>query len=173
MENYLKMTSLLFCIILTISCNKRTENNMNYFDFDELESYHKEISTDDITKQHEKMIDHHNNVTFKILEEEYPKIINDSFINELIKFDYKKKIISNSKYKDINMFFSKRNCDEFKKSACAPIYRDVLIFKKNDEIIGIAKICFRCETGYIIGLKQNLHYFGECGNYKNLQNLIK
>lgn len=171
-ENFVKLLFLLFSVL---SCNLKQETgDMNYFNFDDLEYYHKAISSDEILKEYDKMrmSKEYDKKFFKILEGGYPENINNFFANELLDFGYERIIISKSKYKDINNFFSKKNCDEFKKSACEPIYRDILIFKKGKRIVGIAKICFRCQTAFIIGTKKNWDYFGECKDYEKLRLLI-
>ena len=107
--------NLLFCLILMASCNKKIDNNnMNYFDFDELEIYHKEITENDILSEYEKSKStNYNKDYLKIVENEYPTNLNDKeFLNSLIKFGYKKNNVGKSKNNKINQIFSKNNCTE-------------------------------------------------------------
>ena len=36
-------------------------------------------------------------------------------------------------------------------SACAPVYRGILIFKHDQRMTGIAKLCFECNQKVIVG----------------------
>jgi hypothetical protein len=33
---------------------------------------------------------------------------------------------------------------------CDPVYRDILVFKKDQKIIGVAKVCFGCTQNYLL-----------------------
>jgi uncharacterized Rossmann fold enzyme len=168
--------NLLFCLIFITSCNKKAENNnMNYFDFDEVEYYHKSISENDIMTEYEKSKSlNYDKSYLKIVENEYPEKLNDlEFATNLSKFGYEKKKFEKTKHTLINQIFSKNNCTELTASSCIPIYRDIFIFKQKAKVIGVAKVCFDCNMAHILGSKQNWDSFGECGDYEKLKNLIK
>jgi hypothetical protein len=169
-------TRIIFIVFLifTISCNKK-EENLYFFDFDEIEYYHKNIIDNDIFAEYDKIkFINYDNTYLKIGQYEYPKDLNNSkFSVDLLKFGYTKKVIEKSKLSEINKIFSKKTCTELTANGCIPIYRDIFIFKKNGIKVGIAKICFECRIDYIIGSKQNWDYFGECGDYEKLQQIIK
>lgn len=38
----------------------------------------------------------------------------------------------------------------FTKTRCVPVYRDILVFKKNDSVVGLSKICFDCDIQHTI-----------------------
>ena len=59
------------------------------------------------------------------------------------------------------------------ETACIPVFRDILIFKKNNKSIGIAKICFECEKSHIVGTNKNIENFGQCGDFSKLMNILK
>lgn len=167
---------LLLCLILITFCNKKTDNNnMNYFDFDEVDYYHKDIIENDIFKEYEKAkLTGYDNSYLKIVHTEYPTKLNDTeFIKNLIKYDYVNKKLNKLQHNQVNEIFSKNDCSELTANGCVSIYRDIFIFKKEKEIVGIAKVCFECRMAYIIGSKQNWDSFGECGDYEKLKLLIK
>ncbi len=58
--------------------------------------------------------------------------------------------------------------------ACAPEYRDILIFKKNEKISGVAKICLSCSQFYLISSKKEISTdnFGTEEEYKSLKKLF-
>lgn len=162
-------------MILSNSCNKKGANeNMYYFEFDDVNYYHKDIIENDIFKEYEKAkLLGYDKSYLKIVNTEYPTNLNDKeFLNSLIKYGYKKNKVAKSKLNQINQIFSKKDCEELTTNGCVPIYRDILIFKKKNVIVGIAKVCFDCRNAYIIGSKQNWDYFGECGDYENLQEIL-
>lgn len=163
---------MLFCLILT-SCNNK-DSYLHYFDFDNLEYYHKDITEHDISIEYEKLkLDNYNREYLKIVESEYPVDLNNpEFISNMIKFGYIKKLIKKEKFKKINLIFSKKPCNELTTTACMPIYSDVLVFKKEGKTVGIAKVCFRCRNAYLLGSKQNWDYFGEYGDYEKLEALL-
>jgi hypothetical protein len=103
---------------------------------------------------------------------DYPTgIDNHKFITELEKNGYKKSKIDNEK------LFSLKSILRFNinpklygtVSACAPSYRDIIILKKDNEISGIAKICFECEQYYFIG---NSFYYSNFDEYEDLKKLL-
>ena len=59
--------------------------------------------------------------------------------------------------------------------ACAPEYRDILVFRKNNEISGIAKICLSCGQLYFISSKKEIQTenFGIEEEYKSLERVFK
>ena len=58
--------------------------------------------------------------------------------------------------------------------ACAPEYRDFLVFRKNDKVSGIAKICLSCGHFYFISSKKEIETenFGTDEEYKLLGKLF-
>ncbi len=184
-----KSIILIISIFSFFACNKKTENvkgvetnkkkisnknevqktSKSFFDFDKVEHYFKNIPEDDAsdlllnenpTKEEKKLID----------------ILGDSNMNytdSLEHFSFKKTIIKNSKLNSINAIFSEKPCDSGYAAACIPIYRDIFIFKKNEKIVGKAKVCFDCHLFYIEGTKQNLDNFGQCGDFEKLIKLIR
>jgi hypothetical protein len=58
-------------------------------------------------------------------------------------------------------------------SACIYVYNDILIFKKEGEVIGTAKICFGCGAHQIRGTQVGTLAFGQDGDYKTLEKILK
>ena len=58
--------------------------------------------------------------------------------------------------------------------ACAPQYRDILVFKKKNQISGIAKICLSCHQFYLISSKKEIEIenFGTEKEFKLLGKLF-
>lgn len=145
-------------------------NNLNFFDFDNVEHYSKNIKDDDILHEMQRLdgIDKHSEEYnyLNLIAYNYPKDVNDKeFISNLVKYKFSKIQIDNNIHKDINKLFSTSKCEGGYPSACAPVYRNILVFYKQDKIIGIAKICFECGQSYILGSSNDVRDFGSCGEY--------
>lgn len=165
----LKTFIFLLTISLFLSCQKE-----NYFEFDEVEYYFKDVSEEDTFKIALKEKKNNENEEFiKIVERKYPKNVSEEFSSRLLKFGYIKKTIDKTKKDQLKNIFSENNCKENIAAACVPKYRDIFIFKKNKKTVGIAKICFGCRLFHIIGTNKNLENFGQCGDFEKLEKLIK
>lgn len=72
----------------------------------------------------------------------------------------------------INQLFCQRKHEIAQFAACVPIYRDVLVFKKSNKTVGVARICFDCGMNYITGTKRNTEEFGQSGDYDKLRDFL-
>ena len=152
-------------------------NNKFFFDFDSVDYYFKDIEDSEILREVRRLegiddkSDEYNYLN--LISEDYPKKINDrNFIKNLSEFGYSKNQIDKKYYNEINSLFSETKCDSSFAAACIPIYRDILVFYKEEKIIGIAKICFTCRQFDIIGTKKDISYFGQCGGYEKLYEIL-
>lgn len=152
-------------------------NNKIFFDFDNVDYYFKDIEESEILKEVRRLegVDNESEEYnyLNLISENYPKKINDkNFIKNLLKFGYSKNQIDKKYYDEINSLFSETKCDSSFAAACIPIYRDILVFYKEEKIIGIAKICFTCRQFDISGTKKDISYFGQCGGYEKLYKIL-
>jgi hypothetical protein len=165
----------LFVLTCLIACNSKPKNNCKpYFEFDAIEHYSIIISL----KEEIKLLDRDslsaaelrlNDVLFQ------PKRTRLADTIDLIRLEeigFKKKIVESSKFEIVNSVFCFREHGESLSTACDPVYRDVLIFKKRGQIIGTAKICFHCNYHVIAGASVNTDGFGQSGDYKKLYHLL-
>ncbi len=153
-------------------------NNLNFFDFDKVEHYYKDIDAGDILVEMQRLetidkkSEEHNYLN--LIGYDYPKDVNDEkFIDNLIKFKFSKVQIEDKFYNELNKLFSFSNCQDDYGLACAPVYRDILVFYKEEKIVGIAKICFECDKSDVIGAKKDASFFGHCGGYGKLYKILK
>lgn len=171
----------VFAFILITSCSTTSSNNKllkvgkKYFEFDQIDHY---FNNFDVTK----FSDVANNLKTKedtlrntILLGNIPKNISDtSFIKNLDGSEYKKRTLDESLYSRIDeIFIEKQITGEEVSYACIHFYRDVLVFKKRNKIIGIAKICFRCQANQIVGTVANTYNFGSNGDYEKLEKILR
>ncbi|CAA9195134.1 hypothetical protein FLACOL7796_00474 [Flavobacterium collinsii] len=170
-----KRYSIVLLLLLIMSCKSKEEKM--FFDFDSVEYYSlnksKEVEMDN---NHSKGID--NTIEDKIFFDDYPEKVNsDVFIKTINSDGFSKFELSQKdvEYLRNDIFLEKSYLKMFEYVyACAPEYRDILIFKKNEEISGVAKICLSCSQFYLISSKKEIKTdnFGTEEEYKSLEKLF-
>ena len=145
-----------------------------YFKYDQIDFYHIDFDENKIIELYENKdkskLDRLRN---DIIIGEYPESMNKiGFLKSMDKIGYNQKEISKSKFPEIDKIFIEKTVNQSSAYACIAIYRDILVFKNKDKVIGIAKICFGCGNHRIIGTKVNYENFGQNGDYKKLEILL-
>ncbi|MDR6920614.1 hypothetical protein [Chryseobacterium sp. 2987] len=150
----------LFLFFFAVSCKKSTVKK--FFEYDEIDYYHSGIQQ--LTP---------DGLSNGLLSGNTPENLRDmKFLNDMEKIGFKKFIINPSDFDEINEVFREKTTSDNIYSKCTPIYRDVLIFKKEGKISGIAKICFSCNQNMIIGTKASTDNFGQKGDYDRLEKTL-
>ncbi len=179
-----KILTVVFLIIL-FGCNNNsvskktetTESNLDckpYFEFDQVEHYFLKIDEDKIWEMEEKKNrTEKENKQLELLIQHTPDKLSDTiFIKDLEKIDFVKSEIQTDKFEQLNGIFCERKHKESYAMACIAIYRDILVFKKDNKIIGTAKICFECDQSVITGTTLNTSEFGQTGDYGKLYKIL-
>ena len=145
-----------------------------YFDFDSLGYYTIEIDeiklleaegNQNLTKMQKMQID--------VIIGNMPENINDTlFIAELRKIGFKKEEILKKKYQEIKEIFREKSHKDSWATTCIAVYRDIIIFRRDGKIVGIAKICFDCGKNQILGTNVNTIGFGQSGDYSKLAKIL-
>ncbi len=178
-------TKILFAVILICSCKSKSTSKqiiqkeekvvcVPYFEFDKIEHYYIKIEELNIWKIYEKKgktVDEKMFIEL-ILGDTLDKISDTVILKDIQKCGYKMQLVSDKKFESINNIFCERKHANAMYSACATFYRDILVFKKRDKIIGTAKICFECGANVIVGTKLNTYEFGQSGDYSKLRKLL-
>lgn len=157
----------LFLLFILISCGvqkseisfkKETKFSLGekqIVKFDEINYYKLDKSFDEFY-----LINHHKSKKRKLLYDivygEAPRTVSDTlFVKDLEKNHYHKVKLNPSNYQKIAKIYTygSRRYDV----TCKLIFRDILVFKKDNKIVGISKICFGCgwETTYFNELFYN------------------
>lgn len=103
-----------------------------------------------------------------------PNDIKDlSFIDQLEKMGYQRTSIAPSKFKSMDSIFVEKTATNHEVYACIHVYRDILIFKKSNKVVGTAKICFHCMGQQIKGPKTNTRNFVQNEDFDRLETLLK
>ncbi|MDP5198325.1 hypothetical protein [Flavobacterium sp. DG2-3] len=149
-----------------------------FFDFDTVEYYSlNKNKEEEMGKNNSKSID--NGIFDKIFFDNYPeKLNNDIFYKTINSEGFSKFAVSqkDAEYLKGNIFSEKTSIKTLQTVyACSPQYRDILVFKKKNQISGIAKICLSCHQFYFISSKKEIKTedFGTDGEYKSLEKLFK
>lgn len=162
----MKKLLLIFLFISLYSCSEE-----NFFsEFDEVDYY---------TLKNDSLISFENkndSIALKIYNEDYPFDLKNVEFYKIINQDrfIKRNIIKS----DINLLgkiFTTKNKYFETSNACIPNYRDILILKKEDSIIGIIKICMECEKYQFIGNipKVDEYNFSQTRNFEDLDKIFR
>ena len=139
----MKKIIILLFVIIFYSCSEKSI----FTDFDSVQYY--SIDENYNSQFLNRLVEKSDLNYIKILEDDFPNKLNDSlFYTEL----NSEKFISNKISKsDIKEFLNNSTFTSEYTTACIPKYRDILILKKSNKVIGIIKICLECQMYYLIG----------------------
>lgn len=157
-----KLILLLFTVIIC-SCKSEAQN-----DFDTLIHY-------SITD--EKALKNETNNSFNKLYSglEAPKSIEKDFEKKLISYGYVKTIVPKDKISAICKTISNDINLKYHEVACIPMYRDILIFQKDNKTKAVLKVCFECGMNDLSGkFESNFNYKATniMSNYEPLYKII-
>jgi hypothetical protein len=145
-----------------------------YFNFDKVEHYFLDVDEDKIWKLEEKINKtEKESKQLELLIQYIPDKLSDTtYLKDLEKIDFVKTELSSDKFEQLNKIFCERKHKESIAMACIAVYRDILIFKKDNKTIGTAKICFECDQNVITGMTLNTTEFGQSGDYGKLYKIL-
>jgi len=182
---------LLLVLLISISCGKKSESETNtkiekeaksfipvygqkYFSYDQIDFYHSDFAENNILELDKKK---NNSKIDKLRKDiiigDFPENIKEiGFLKLMDRIGYIKKEIPKNKFIEIDKIFIDKTVDESGTYACIAVYRDILVFKNQGKIVGIAKVCFSCQQHQIIGTHVNTHNFGQNKDYKKLEIIL-
>ena len=162
---------LAFLSLLFVACSP----DKKFFDYDEIDYYKCDFAEEKLKEFYDDkphtLLD---SLKEGVLLGDLPKNETDTlFIESLAQMGYKKQKLDASKFQAIDKIFAEKKISETVGTACIYVYRDILIFKKKNKIIGTAKICLGCMDHQITGTKANTENFGQDGDYAKLERLLR
>lgn len=168
----MKYLLLAFLSLSLLSC---TPKKKEYFDFDQVDHYSIIVSDLEIMKiNRDTLKSKLDSLKSKIVGYNTPVNISDlSFIDKLEEMGFQKTSIDTSKFATIKNIFTEKEFISGESTSCEPYYRDILIFKKQNKVIGTAKLCFDCMKSQIHGTTANTKNFGDSGEFKKLEEILK
>ncbi|NNT73140.1 hypothetical protein HKT18_13020 [Flavobacterium sp. IMCC34852] len=183
------MKKFIFLLLIIAGCNKPKEENMvalkeslsvkkdskKFYDSDEIDHYYLDISEEKVMKLARVKNKNEEQEDFiSLLVSHYPDSITEpNFEIKLHKYKFKKTELNETKKKEVENIFSKKDSIQTEFSSCLPYYRDIFIFKKNDSIIGIAKVCFGCGVSRFLGSEVDTDGFGLYSELNKLKKIIR
>jgi len=187
----MRTTLLLNLVILALySCSDHSSNlkisdvnnqskkmtGKKFFEYDEITYYHCNCEESKIEGElfgNQKSTER-DSLKIGIITGDIPKDISDlSFIEKLEQIGYTKHTVDKSNFADIDSIFIEKQDGERIATACMYIYRDILIFKKQNRVIGTAKICFACMDNQIRGTTAQTDNFGQDEDYIRLKTILR
>ena len=176
----MKNNIYLFSIVLTLFCSCRQESDLEtnegfsykgsgeyYFDFDQIDHYSFDLDVKDI--KNKAII---TPSTWGFLYSDIKALNDTMFIDSLILNNFSIYEVNPSFFESIKEISMDKNHDEIMTTDCIPIYRDILVFKRNKTIIGVVKICLECSMHSITGTTINTIGFGQSGDYDSLKSIL-
>ena len=131
---------VLSFVFLFLSCFGYKYFNSSNLEFDE--DYHYVIADDDVPVQ--TLTHDISDLENSIIYYEYPYDLDFKFHEELTKVGFKKSEIDKAKFSKLKDILKYEFNIKIGTSRCETTYRDILVFQKNNKIVGVVKICFGC-----------------------------
>jgi hypothetical protein len=146
-----------------------------FYECDKIEHFYLNISEEKVMKLL-RIENKTKNETIlqKLLVMNFPESITETnFESILLKNKFIKTELNKKKKIEIENIFSQKDSLKTEFSSCIAFYRDVFVFKKNNSIIGIAKICFGCGISQFRGTKVDTEGFGLYTELDKLEKIIR
>ena len=158
----------IFTIVILSSC----KNDNQFFRYNKLEHYHIDIDEDKVFSLDEKKSKKQAKL-IELLTQYTPDTLSEiSVLNGIEKIGYKKKDVLKNEFENIDKIFSEKTIFNKTEMSCIAIYRDILVFKNNNKIVGVVKLCFDCNQFVIAGTNKNTDSFGESDDFNSLYSIL-
>ncbi|HAS39864.1 MAG TPA: hypothetical protein DCS93_05265 [Microscillaceae bacterium] len=110
----------------------------------------------------------------QVLMANQPKSLRKAdFIKALEGFGFVKQQVPSKKFAGINELLFSEKSEGRRTTSCEPFYRDILVFRRDARLVGIAKICFECNKSYMVGIEHQTRNFGKKNDYEDLEKILK
>lgn len=154
---------------------KQDVKKKTFFEYDAINYYTNHITPPAVDELYDKQSNSAlDSLKMGVILGNIPKGIYDlGFLDHLEHIGFTKRAIDKAEFGAIDFIFSEKMPVDVFLSKCIQVYRDILIFKKDNKVVGTAKICFECKAHQINGATGNVEYFGQNGDYEKLEKLLK
>ena len=160
--------------LLLFGCHYQSEGY--FYDFDTVDWYTTVLNEGEVSGYRGRSdLTEDQNMLLHIFYGDKPDSENDTlFLSKIESIGYTKiRIQEKDKVDGVNEIFREGAQLNSYATACIAVYRDILVFRKRGDIVGIVKICLACEESQIHGTKANTAGFGQSDEYRRLAELFK
>ena len=159
----------------TSKTEQQSANSKQFFEYDAIDYYftdYDEIENRSVYENRSRSeID---SLKYGVIFDNIPNNIEDLyFMDKLERIGFRKGFVDRSTFSSIDSLFKEKDVRESIALSCVHQYRDILLFKKQNKVVGTAKICFSCMANQIRGTNANTENFGQDGDYKKLERILK
>lgn len=167
---------LVACISGSLDKKNSGSINKPYFDFDEVIYVRILISDKEINQLYIK--ENKSEMEQKLFEVLAKPLINDDIeeviiVKDLERINKTERTIDKKYFETLNnTIFIEKKCDDYAPAVCDPFYRDILLFKKNGILIGVAKFSFNGRVCDFAGTTANHECFGAFGEFDELRKIL-
>lgn len=143
---------LIAFLTLLPACKQKQSHCPAYFQFDSVVHYQLALTAEEELSWMDKepSTPEDTILNYVLVGDTLANLADTGVIPALEQIGYKQLLIDKQKAMAIKDIFCKADeRDEF--TTCLAVYRDILIFRQNNKIIGAAKICFDCGDLLISG----------------------
>ncbi|MBW8362021.1 MAG: hypothetical protein K0M56_07540 [Kaistella sp.] len=180
---------LLFLVffLMVLNCKKNSsekpiqkitveQNIQPFFDYDKIEYYHSNIdnSLNGLNEIYDKLEENQiDSLQFKVLIGNVPENnIDSGSVNKLNQIGFRKIPLSDKKQNELKVIFVAKNRKSEPKDGLKPIFTDILVFKKQNKIVGFSKLSFKYLQSIIIGSKLNSGYFPTNAEHQKIEKIL-
>ncbi|NOQ71756.1 MAG: hypothetical protein GQ574_07140 [Crocinitomix sp.] len=161
----------LICFSLQKNQSEPEEGQVFFTDYTQVLHFKFKISKEEVSRfwsQKGRNDEGYPNCLFDRL----PEKLDPKLAEKLFDLGFVRNRIKKKQFGKLNEIFSYRSTDIITTAECTPTYRDILIFRKKKDVMGIVQICFTCAQYNIIGAKVDSRFFGQFGEFEQLNNLL-
>lgn len=184
MTTLYKLLTISF-FLTVLGCNNQSTNKQvsstdtkndckPYFSFDNVEHYYLDISEEKVweIEERENKTDQEQKQLDLLIQDIPDKLSDTTILKDIEKIGFIKTEIPTDKFELLNRIFCERKHKEAYATACIAVYRDILVFKNENKIIGTTKVCFECDQSIITGTTLDTGEFGQSGDYGKLYKIL-
>lgn len=145
-----------------------------FFQYDAVEYYSIEFSDVDLSvlEEKEKKTRKEERLLDVLIEEYSDSLIDSKHLKGLQGLGFTKHELGAGQIDALRSIFCERVYDEFETTSCSAVWRDILLFKKQGELTGTAKICFECDQSSFNGTPRFTGQFGGSGEFNLLRRVL-
>lgn len=173
---------ITIAILLVIGCGKQSDKQpcQPFFTYDQLDHFHFDISEDSINQLLDDSLrallpTKASQAVDILISDEEITVADTLRFGQLQELGFVRHNVADTLFARIDQLFCEPPLPEeieLGVSLCIPVYRDVLIFKKHNRIVGFVKLCIDCNQIAIVGTDRYAGAFGYQNEFQQLAAIL-